>query len=276
MTPTIEQPALTVDACFNIDESVYVPDPNAGQRYIPSHLTLCSIFPDAKEHFMLHGGIRQRYALPAVPKGQFALLRVYDTYTLTRDLSYAAAAEPGDPNNGERQQNAPVSCHGVADDLVRAWALDAPGNASGARPGIGILNADEPTQAELDYLWEQQTTYFRWLVMVADDYWITGRREYITDDHRRALRWLGSEDRDWYKKIASIQFKQCPACGEQINVQALRCKHCSVELLKFYNGMGVKDSDITADLDYAIWAFLQKRKDIVEASNAKLRAEHGK
>src|SRR5262249_14470706 len=159
------------------------------------------IFPDPLEHWMYHAGKRKVYRMPGVPKGSYALLRVYDTYTVTRDLSRAVGAD--NDMDGNSYQQSPVHCDGVAADLMRIWAQDAPGNASGAKPGVMVLEGDKPIQSELDSLWRTQSEYFAWLVRKADEYWITGKRDYITDDHRRALRWLGSEDREWFKKIHS-------------------------------------------------------------------------
>lgn len=258
MSNVLEQPAPTVpiDNCITVDVKVFEPNPFGGRTFEPNNVTICSIFPEELRHFMMHAGGRKEYYLPAVPKGSYALLKVYDTYTLTRDLSAAAGAgDNRDDPAAYSMQRSPVYCVGVAGALVRQWAEDAPGNASGAKPGIMVIERDRPTQLELDGLTETQTAYFRWLVMKADEYWITGKREYITNDHRRALRWLGSEDRDWYKKIETVLFKRCPQCAEQINFLALGCKHCSVNLPKFYRDAGFAEADVTDDVDEAVAEF---------------------
>lgn len=275
-TNLLAQPAPTIPVgnCISDEASIFEPHPfAAGRQYTPNYRTLCSIFPEALRHYMLHAGGRKEYSFLAVPKGSYALLRVYDTYTMTRDLSRAAGAE--DDNDGNAQMQSPVHCDGVAADLIRVWAQDAPGNASGARPGVMVIAGDQPTQLELNQLDETQTTYFRWLVMKADEYWITGKREYITDDHRRALRWLGSEDRDWYKKIHAVLLKRCPACAEEINQMATVCKYCQGNLIKFYRDAGYKPEDVTADLDAGVYAFYQEQSRRVSANNAELRAKTG-
>ncbi len=263
MSNVLEQPAPTVPIanCITVDDAeVFEPNPYGGRPFIPNNVTICSVFPEELRHIMMHAGRRKEYRLPAVPKGNYALLKVYDTYTLTRDLSAAAGAgdDVNDPHAHDMQRS-PVHCSGVAGDLVRQWAQDAPGNASGAKPGIAVIEGDVPTQLELDQLTETQTAYFRWLVMKADESWITGKRENITNDHRRALRWLGSEDRDWYRKIETVLFKRCPQCAEQINFEALGCKHCQANLLKFYRDAGYKDAEITDDIDEAVARFYRAR-----------------
>lgn len=272
-TNVLEQPAPTIpiENCITVEAEVFAPNPFGGKPYIPNNVTICSIFPEELRHTMNHGGGRKEYRMPAVPKGSYALLRVYDTFTLTRDLSKAAAAgnDPNDPNAHDMQRS-PVLCYGVAGDLIRHWAQDAPGNASGAKPGIMVLQGEKPTLFELEQLVATQTEYFRWLVMKADEFWITGKREYITNDHRRALRWLGSEDREWYKKIDTVLLKKCPACYEDINSMATVCKHCDQNLVKFYSNVGI---EVTEDVDPGVFAFQRDQKARIDANNAKMRAE---
>ncbi len=91
---TADGPAIPLENCIANIDSVFEPDPHAaGRVYTPNYRTLCSIFPEPLVHHMLHAGGRKEYRMPAVPKGSYALLRVYDTWTLTRDLSRAAGAE---------------------------------------------------------------------------------------------------------------------------------------------------------------------------------------
>jgi hypothetical protein len=237
-------PPIPVGNCISDAASVFEPSPHAaGRIYTPNNRTLCSIYPMELTHYMLHAGGRKQYHIPSVPKGTYALLRVYDTYTLTRNLSKIAAAGDEDMDRADEMQQSPVFCDGVADDLIRMWAGDAPGNQSGAKPGIMVLADDQPTQLELDQLNDTQTTYFRWLVMKGDEYWITGDRKSITDDHRRALRWLGSEDREWYKKIDAVLLKRCPACAEEVNMMATVCRYCQTNLIKWYKDVGFEPEE---------------------------------
>jgi hypothetical protein len=260
MSNVLEQhaPAIPLENCITVDVEVFEPNPYGGRAYVPNNVSICSIFPEELRHYLMHAGRRKEYFMPAVPKGSYALLKVYDTYTLTRDLSAGMSDIPND-RNAQAMVQSPVHCFGVAADLTRQWAQDAPGNASGAKPGVMVIAGDRPTQLELDGLTETQTTYFRWLVMKADEYWITGQRTYITNDHRRALRWLGSEDRDWYKKIETVLFKRCPSCAEQINFDALGCRHCSTNLPKFYRDAGYTDVEVTDDVGEAVARFYQQK-----------------
>lgn len=246
-------------------EAVFEPHPNMGGRaYIPNHVTLCSIFPERLEKYMLHAGMRKCYEIPAVEKGKYALLTVYDTFQVTRKFAESSEDE------AEDMQRSPISCLGIATDLLRLWAQDAPGNASGASPGIMVIQGETPTQLELDTLWAQQTEYFRWLVLKADEYWITGNRAGITEDHRRALRWLGSEDRDWFKKINAVMFKTCAACGEDIRLMATVCPKCQQNLIKFYKDAGIT---VTEDVDPGVFRFLAMQRTNNEAATAAREAE---
>lgn len=260
MTSVLEAEGIAVGALQWQSEAVFEPHPNMGGRaYIPNHVTLCSIFPARLEKFMLHAGMRKCYFIPEVETGKYALLTVYDTFQVTRKFAESSEDE------AEDTQRSPVSCVGIATDLLRLWAQDAPGNASGSSPGIMVIQGSEPTQMELDTLWAQQTEYFRWLVMKADEYWIIGKREYITEDHRRALRWLGSEDRDWYKKINAVQFKTCPACGEDIRLMATVCPKCQENLVKFYKESGIT---VTEKVDFAVFRFMEMQRANLEALTA--------
>lgn len=266
MTSVLEAAeGVSVDALQWKSESVFEPHPNMGGRaYIPNNVTLCSIFPERLEKYMMHAGQRKRYEIPAVEKGKYALLTVYDTWTLTRKFAESSEDETED------MQRSPQSCHGIARDLIRFWAEDAPGNASGSMPGIMVIEGETPTQLELDTLWARQTEYFRWLVAKGDEYWITGNRAGITEDHRRALRWLGSEDRDWFKKINAVMFKACGACGEDIRVMATVCPKCQQNLVKFYREAGIT---VTAEVDAGVAFFLHMQKTNNEAAMAAREAE---
>lgn len=249
-------------------ESVFEPHPNMGGRvYVPNNVTLCSIFPERLEKFLLHAGRYKHYEIPAVEKGKYALLPVYDTWTLTRKFAESSEDESDD------MQRSPVSCVGIASSLLRLWAEDAPGNASGSKPGVMVIQGEEPTQLELDQLWSSQTEYFRWLVAKGDEYWITGNRAGITEDHRRALRWLGSEDREWFKKINAVLFKTCAACGEDIRLMATVCPKCQQNLIKFYNDANVI---VTEEVDPGVFRFVNMQRTNREAQHAAREAEKNK
>lgn len=235
MTTTTET-AISVDSGMTVAEPVFAPHPMGGRQYIPNNVTICSIWPSDLSSWKLHAGQLKQYFIPSVPKGKYAVLKVYDTYTMTRNTSVESDGPEG-------YQPSPIFCVGVAENLLKEWAEDAPGNASGSRPGISIIQGEKPTQSELDAMWARQTEYFRWLVKRADDYWIQGKREYISDDHRRALRWLGSEDRQWFQEIAEVLKKRCPACAEEINSEATKCKHCQEDLVEWYKKRGVVPKD---------------------------------
>jgi hypothetical protein len=248
------------DLAFEVNVT---PEPHpqmGGRSYTPNFRVLMSIFPDEVQYHRNHGGRRKRYHIPAVEKGKYALLPVYDTFTIIRDTTVNS--------DKDNQALRPVYCDGIAADLLRVWTQDAPGNASGSAPGIMMLAGDKPTQAELDYLVERQTAYFRWLVRAADEYHIKGDGRFITEDHRRALRWLGSEDRQWYRQINTVMLKRCVACAEEINDMATVCKHCSTNLVKFWRESGVEP---TAEEDRGVFEFMRRQKERNAAVAAKAK-----
>src|SRR6185369_15971877 len=255
MSTLLDRPPVTPADCLSASEPLLEPHPyTAGRTYTPNYRVLCSIIPNDLLTYLRHALGRKEYYIPAVPKGKYALLRVYDTYQVIADLSGRATNDDG---HGDDMQAAPVHCDGVCDDLLRIFSGDAVGNRDGQMPGLMVIQGDEPDQGELDRLWSQHESYCRYLVQQADDFETKGLRSYITEEHRRALDWLGSEDRTWYRKILATREKDCPACAELINRMATRCKVCGIDIEKWYRDKGI---EVTEDLDLGVWTLLQRIK----------------
>lgn len=253
---------LTPADCAVVSESIFKPNPyGPGRSYTPNHCTLISIFPEARTYTpkALHGGMRTTYRIDGAPKGQYTKLIVYDTFIAIRKH------QRSDDDNDEIQA-APAPAQGIAKDMIRFWAEDAPGNRSGAKPGFMICEGEDPTELELSQLWQGQTEYFRYLVMMADEHAHNQRFTQITEDHRRALSWLGTEDRPWFKKITSVMFKSCPSCGEDIRLLATACRYCQQDLIKWYKAAGI---EVTEERDPGVFAFNQELK----ARNEKVRQD---
>jgi hypothetical protein len=239
VTPEPNAFLITPDACHSNLESAMEPDPFAGGRvYVPHHRTICSIFPEARELSLMHAGQRKTYRIEGAPKGKYSLLTVYDTWTIVRNTDDPEANENGG------MKRAVVPADGLAMDLERAWAMDTRGNESGHRPGFLILEGDKPTQGELESAWITQTEYFRYLVLKAEENWAAGNKSYVTNDHRRALTWLGvSGSFQWANPMRESTLRACPACAEEINVMATVCRFCQTNLVKFFQSVGVEPGE---------------------------------
>lgn len=230
------------------------------------HVTICSVYPGELNHRLLHERVNfddptrpsgsgfTSYHIPAVPidhPDAYELLNVWDGFTSVLDTAgtLAASADYDAMTVGEsskKYQLAPVPCNVIAYDLIRHWSGDAPGAKVGLTIGVGAVASDLPTPTELQGLRGIQTAYFRFLVEQADAYHSQGLNREITDYHRRALRWLGSEDREWFKKIERSVMKSCPACDNQIKSNAIVCQHCHTNLTDFYAAQGFKLHEVEA------------------------------
>jgi len=255
MSVAVDRSLVTPEDIGRHEDGTFAPHPLMhGRTYTPNYRVLCSIIPHDLDHWMYHAGGRKQYFIPACDKGKYNVLKVYDTYTVIADLSARATNDEG---YGDAMTTAPIPCLGLVDDLLRIFGGDGIGNKDGRRPGIMMIADDTPTQRELDQLVAMHTEYCRGLVIEADDYDAKGAKAYITEAHREALRWLGSEDRNWYRKIEARLFKQCPRCAENINAMATLCKECRTDLVRYYAD---QKTEVTEAIDPGVWAFNQRVK----------------
>lgn len=223
--------------------------------------TILSVYPLARQEEQKHNGFTL-YSLPAaekslivirqpfvyghpvmddvvteVPTGEgYSLLHVYDTHQYVRDLY----------SDEERTIPLGIGADVVAQALVDIWGRSGWGAKAGFGPGVCVIENDTPTTAELERERSRTHAYLLWLISDADDRWTLGEAKNITDEHRRAAKWVGV-DREWCKIIKANQtVKQCPACARDILGEALVCQHCHVNLVKFYEEMEI-DPDPNKD-----------------------------
>jgi hypothetical protein len=250
-------------------QSTLVPPPELmRERFSINHTTICSVYPGDLTHRLLHspsGAGRTNYFIPAVPlddPSAYELLHVWDAWATTLDTASTLASSmdtdsTGAGESGKKYQLSPVPSRTIAYDLVRHWAGDAPGARVGLTIGVGTIAGDVPSEEELASLRGIQSAYFRFLVEQAHTYHAQGLTKEITDYHRRALRWLGSEDAPWYPKIERSIMKQCPACDERIKSTAVVCQHCRTNLPEYYAALGYKLHEVQA-LDAVVGAALDR------------------
>ncbi len=247
---------------------------------IPNSTTILSIFPVALEKTFLHNGyitykhpVAPRDSILArtynpervsttnrIPEGTvdstdvervcevnqgYTLIKVYDTFVWTRDFT----------QDNEQFLPHPVTSWNVARDLVNLWSSDALAGDGGSKPGIRMIDADEPTPLELSELRAMQTRYFRTLVNDGQSLYNKGQVKDISDLHRAAGIWLGANNLPWLAKIEQVQVKKCAACGNEIRAEALRCEKCNVDLPDFYRKYQIEVDPL---LDPAVFALLAR------------------
>lgn len=258
---------MTTTAAIPAPPSTPVPNalPSAGggpSPFLPRSVTVCSIYPAPLHASLLHSSDQERpgcgftqYHMPAAVLGSpgaqirdlilpndptnsirqiaYSTLQVYDSWTLILDTNQISES------GGREQVLRPVpafdrSGGGIAPDLVRIWGADSLGAKSGGTFGISIISGPDPTDDELLSLIAQQTKTFEFLVNQADQLWLSGQRNAVNNLHRLAAKWLGIQNRDWVPHLEQVLTKTCVACAETINALAIKCKHCTTDLVQFF------------------------------------------
>lgn len=185
---------------------------------------IVSVFPIACELFRPYGlrqeGGRTKFVLEAAPKGGYTKLKIYDMWQYTQDIDASSAS-------GRQVMNSfLVNVGSLVHDLIQHWAVQRIGTALGFRPGIAVIEGEEPTDQELAALLAVQRGYFEGLYQEAKD--LSARHEHkkIGDFHRAASVWLGHKE-DWAaNRGESIDWKDCLACYSRIDARATVCKVC--------------------------------------------------
>ena len=201
-----------------------------------------SVFPLPQYAQRRHDGIRE-YVLPAAPRDSFSSLVIHGAVDLGIDYG------PEPPQMLVR----PIPVDVIVEDLVRVWTTNQLSATDAEGPGIGHIKSPAPTDDELAVLRARQETYFRRLVYEADGKASSGKVGDISDLHRKAAEWLGVEaNRDWVKPIVRLESKRCVGCGESILMNALRCKHCQLDILDWALKYGVEKAE-----DPIVWQRVQ-------------------
>lgn len=206
--------------------------------------TICSIWPQALQTKRIHNGVTI-YKIPAAPRGSYVTYTVYDTQqwiNRPREDRYQGDVEPH-----------PIPARTVAECLVATWGGSTLGAKSGNKPGIDIIEGDEPTAKELATLRDGQSAMFHFLITEAMGMHIDGKGVLISDMHRMAAKEMldkGAERLPWFPVHDFAAVKNCVACGKQINQNALRCEHCTTMLPQFYIEFGLTPENDPAVSDF--------------------------
>jgi hypothetical protein len=241
------------------------------------HVTICSVYSrgDLRTRpntFHMIGS--PRFVVPAAPKDGFTCLRIYPG--LIRVINQSALADESfdyGHSNPNSYTNENVDPRVLAKDIINYTAGDMPLASPGRMLGVGIIAGDLPTAAEYLALMNQQTEFFRFLVTVADTAWSKDRdKEHLIGTwHRIALEELGDNDltrHPWRVPIRERAFKSCPACTDDIGMDASTCGKCHQDLVQWginrWKMLG--ENPIDPALDPTLYGLVQKAITRIEAA----------
>lgn len=191
---------------------------------------IASIHPSKTDAVILpHGatmrkeeGRSTKYELKPVPREKMNkpfLLEVTDAYESVLDNT----------NTNGTFVARPVDVNQIADWLVNHWA----GNMTDCpSPGIMKIIGTVPQQAELEELARRQTAYSEHMFERAEMLVFERRSKFITQQMRDAAIWLRRE-RNWVNQSISEQTEKCPACRQDMPIDAYICHHCGTKVRKF-------------------------------------------
>lgn len=189
------------------------------------------------------------YVLPAAPKGKFTTLAVSGA----SDIGINLMVEPA-----QLVVN-PVPADAIATELVRQFTSSCLKATTTIGPGIFVAREAEPTDQQIldspEYAaaLKRQEAYFRALIQDADA--LTLKGQPVTDIHRVAAKWMGVENRPWFKEISEQRIKTCAACGETILAVAVKCRFCQTDLVEWALENGIEQSE-----DPFVWQRVQARR----------------
>jgi hypothetical protein len=200
-------------------------------------VTICSIYPRAFTSQLLlsatGGGGFTTYSIPAAPRGSYALLDVYDAFSLQRDLT---------ETEGERHVPRIKTAIQIATDLVSLWAENTLGAGSGGGAGVTILAGSTPTDQELSNLNAHQLRFADYMIQQGNDFYQARKLTEIRAVHRDMLYWkFGDRPKGypWYVSSTVANTKPCIACREDMDMEALVCATCRTNLVQFYLDLGI-------------------------------------
>ena len=129
-------------------------------------------------------------------------------------------------NVGDKSDLTEISALDIAKDLVR-MANGEIGEHSYA--GIFLMKGEEPTKQELREAHAKLKTRYEWAVNRARKEWErTHRTDWITDEERRAARYLNIINEPWV--AVAVAQELCPVCGISHNPGIAKCGHCGAIL----------------------------------------------
>lgn len=198
-------------------------------------VVVCSVWPERlTSQAFTHGGAGiKRYKIEPGSPEKPSYLPIQNTYDLIQ--------QPESLTGPLGHRPATILASQIAVDLIQYWTGDHPGNRRGKK-GVGVIKGTRTetgsivaTPDEIVQLVKMQHDFLSFLVERADEYWDIGKREKVTNEHRKALKMLGLDigQHPWYRSKVQL-YNTCPRCAEKILVEANFCKHCRTDLVEFF------------------------------------------
>ncbi len=222
--------------------------PMQPQRQIPINtVKIVSIFPQkttVKEMACARGF--ERFFIPPAARGSYQIIEVADTMQWIRDLR--GMGDGGKLTPGMEAVFTPAMAR--AESLIIEWTNNT--LAAFGTPGIGIVPPGCPIPGEgerptdpgfeefnglLNRLYETQTVCFQSLITDGNDRHHRGDGKNIQDIHRKAAEWMygdAAKALPWFRKDTFNEMKKCIGCAQEIKKEALRCQHCSLDIVDYY------------------------------------------
>jgi hypothetical protein len=181
-----------------------------------------------------HSG-RREFFLPAASKDKnneivWTYCTVFDSQQWVANISSDNIGPNAVPVSSAMPM--PVTVESIIHDLVSQWGYLGTGQMTRYRLGIFPIAGRMGTAEEKKKALKFQEAACRAIVEEADRIHASGKGGPITELHRGALDWLGSEKRSWYKPIEMGRNKKSVATGNIIPMEAL--VDGAVDLIEFY------------------------------------------
>ena len=214
----------------------------------------------------------ENFSIKSMKRGEWEVIEVRETYNWIPNPSAVSETE-----TVMRLSMVSVPAIVRAESLVNIWRNISMSTIYGGSIGIkmipvgmkfpveekGELISDDEFEGFrkfLDELSKEQAACFRGLMQQANDYAGKGRASEIQPFHFAAAEWMlgdNAKSLSWYKirNQEVLKLKRCVACNEEIDVSALRCKHCSQDLIKWYT-----EYNVDPENDLAVASMIEKIK----------------
>lgn len=202
---------------------------------------------------------------PADPETGFSVLRIESSHQRILDPSVTEAHE---------YRLVDIDAKVEAESLVELWRQQI-GVGAGGHPGVGIIAGKRPTEDEIQYLRGAHEIWCRELIGQADEFWADPqRRRNVTTTHRDAAAFLGivhSTEHPWVSQATANSSKQCLACRERIDMQALVCSKCGRDLIAFAVEHDI-EAAIIRSVDPIIAPLVTKKRQVLAREKGKEEA----
>jgi hypothetical protein len=189
-------------------------------------------FQDLRNRFM-HSG-RKEFVLPAPKKGLVSYVNIYDSVQVVSDHSDQDTPGELTPKH--------VLVETIVSDLIRTWGNLHTSMMGVKKVGVMAIKGELATPAELRELNSVEETLCRSLVEEADMIEKGAvKGGVITEVHRKALEWLDSENRGWYRSIEKGHTKRSVISGNRIPLAAI--VDDGADLIEYYVKYGLNPLD---------------------------------